>query len=193
MTKCFPSLFPQKNSLKLVLSNRKVMMADSNTFSSFSKKKIVDPETIGIKAAAIKAGHQTIATLNGSFDLLHAGHLHIIYEASKAADVLIMALNTDASIKGYKGPLRPLIPLEYRMQMIAALEFVDYVTWFNEADPRQILSKIQPDVHVNGAEYGANCIEAETVKSYGGEVLIVNLLPGLSTSQIITKIKSTCA
>lgn len=168
-------------------------MADSNTFSSFSKKKIVDPETIGIKAAAIKAGHQTIATLNGSFDLLHAGHLHIIYEASKAADVLIMALNTDASIKGYKGPLRPLIPLEYRMQMIAALEFVDYVTWFNEADPRQILSKIQPDVHVNGAEYGANCIEAETVKSFGGEVLIVNLLPGLSTSQIITKIKSTCA
>ncbi len=76
--------------------------------------------------------------------------------------------------------------------MMAALEMVDYVTWFDETDPRQILSRIKPDVHVNGAEYGENCIEAETVRSYGGKIHIVGLVPGLSTSQIIKKIVQTC-
>ncbi len=120
---------------------------------------------------------------------MHAGHLHIIYEASKAADVLIVALNTDRSIRQYKSPDRPLIPLEYRAQMMAALEFVDVVTWFDEVDPRQILSMIKPNVHVNGTEYGENCIEAETVRAFGGEIRIVELIPGLSTSQIIQKIQ----
>jgi bifunctional ADP-heptose synthase (sugar kinase/adenylyltransferase) len=72
--------------------------------------------------------------------------------------------------------------------MIAALEMVDFVTWFDETDPRQILSRIKPDVHVNGAEYGENCIEAETVRFFGGKIHSVSLVPGLSTSQIIKKI-----
>jgi rfaE bifunctional protein nucleotidyltransferase chain/domain len=103
-----------------------------------------------------------------------------------------MALNTDRSIKEYKSPLRPIIPLEYRYQMIAALEMVDHVTWFDETDPRKILARIRPDVHVNGAEYGENCIEADVVRSYGGRIHIVSLVPGLSTSQIIKKIVETC-
>lgn len=135
---------------------------------------------------------KTIATLNGSFDLMHAGHLEMIYQASLQADVLILALNTDRSIQQYKSPLRPIIPLEFRLRMMAALEMVDYVTWFDETDPRQILSLIKPNVHVNGAEYGENCIEAEVVKSYGGKIHIVSLVPGLSTSQIIKKIVDTC-
>lgn len=73
---------------------------------------------------------------------------------------------------------------------MAALEFVDYVTWFDETDPRRILSEIKPDVHVNGAEYGENCIEAPTVKQHGGTIHIVQLIPGLSTSHIIKKIIS---
>jgi D-glycero-beta-D-manno-heptose 1-phosphate adenylyltransferase len=72
---------------------------------------------------------------------------------------------------------------------MAALEFVDYVTWFDETDPRKILSLIKPDVHVNGAEYGENCLEAETVKALGGRIHIVELVPGLSTSQILQKIQ----
>jgi rfaE bifunctional protein nucleotidyltransferase chain/domain len=155
--------------------------------------KFLDPATLKERVVELKQGNQTIATLNGSFDLMHAGHLEMIYQASLQADLLILALNTDRSIQGYKSPLRPIIPLEYRLQMVAALEMVDYVTWFDELDPRGLLEKIQPDVHVNGAEYGDQCIEAEIVRSHGGRVHIVSLVPGLSTTEILKKIVLTCA
>jgi rfaE bifunctional protein nucleotidyltransferase chain/domain len=159
---------------------------------SLSLNKLIDPSLIEEKMAQLKQEGKTIATLNGSFDLLHAGHLQIIREASLQADVLVVALNTDQSIQQYKSALRPIIPLEYRLEMMAALEWVGYVTWFDETDPRMLLSRIKPDVHVNGAEYGSNCIEAETVASFGGRLHIVPLVPGLSTSQIIKKIVATC-
>lgn len=152
--------------------------------------KIIAPENLEKKIANIRTKGLSIATLNGSFDLLHAGHLHILYEASKQADVLIVALNSDQSIKQYKSVERPIIALEYRLKMMAALGFVTYVTWFDETDPRRLLRQIKPDVHVNGAEYGQNCIEAETVLQNGGKLHIVNLVPGLSTSQVLKKICS---
>ncbi len=152
--------------------------------------KQVPPEKLTETVAAIRKSGRTIATLNGSFDLLHAGHLKIIHEAKKQADCLIMALNTDRSIQDYKSPDRPLIALEHRLEMVAALEAVDYVTWFDETDPCKLLSVIQPDVHINGSEYGKDCIEADTVRKYGGKIHIVSLVPGLSTSQIIKKIQS---
>lgn len=154
------------------------------------KKKLIPHDQLSERVPLIRAGGRTIATLNGSFDLLHAGHLHIIYEASKAADILIVALNSDASIRQYKSPDRPLIPLQYRLEMMAAIGFVDYVTWFDETDPIRLLAEIKPDIHVNGAEYGAECIEAETVKAHGGRIKIVPLVEGLSTSAIIKKIRS---
>ena len=153
------------------------------------QKKLVEPAKLEEKIADLRAEGRTIATLNGSFDLMHAGHLYIIDEASKQADCLIVALNSDSSIKKYKGAARPIIPLAYRLQMMAALEFVDYVTWFDETDPCNLLSKIKPDVHVNGAEYGENCIEANTVKMHGGKIYIVPRIDGLATSHIIEKIK----
>ena len=163
------------------------------TFSEVIARKIIQPDRIEDAVSKMRADGKTIATLNGSFDLMHAGHLEMIYQASLQADVLIIALNTDQSIQGYKSPLRPIISLEWRLQMMAALEMVDFVTWFDELDPRQILSKIKPDVHVNGAEYGENCIEAEIVRESGGRIHIVSLIPGLSTSQIIKKVVDTCA
>lgn len=158
-------------------------------WSTAYRKKIIDPAQLKERVQALRQQGKTIVTLNGSFDLLHAGHLHIIYEASQLGDVLIVALNSDSSIKQYKSPKRPLIPLEYRMQMMAALEFVDYVTWFEETDPIRLLSIIKPDVHANGSEYGQNCIEADTVRQGGGKIHIVKLVPGLSTSSIIKKIQ----
>lgn len=161
-----------------------------NNWSDEYKKKTILPNDLEEKVAALKAAGKTIATLNGSFDLLHAGHLHIIYEASQVADILIVALNSDSSIQRYKDIKRPIIPLEYRLQMMSALAFVDYVTWFDETDPIALLKKIQPHVHVNGAEYGHECMEAETVKAHGGSIHIVNLVPNLSTSLILKKIAS---
>jgi rfaE bifunctional protein nucleotidyltransferase chain/domain len=155
------------------------------------QKKLVEPERLEETVAQIRSRKLTIATLNGSFDLMHAGHLYIIHEASKQADRLILALNSDASIRQYKSPDRPIIPLQYRLEMMAALEFVDYVTWFDETDPRALLAKIKPDVHVNGIEYGENCIEADVVKAGGGRLHLVDRIPSLATSSIIQKIKTT--
>ena len=164
----------------------------NKTFGEYVQSKLLSRDCLEGSIRFIRSNGGTIATLNGSFDLLHAGHLEMIYQASLQADVLIMALNSDASIKKYKSPLRPIIPLEYRVQMVAALEMVDFVTWFDETDPKGILEIIRPDVHVNGAEYGHDCIEAEVVRRNGGRVHIVSLVPGLSTTNIIGKIKETC-
>jgi rfaE bifunctional protein nucleotidyltransferase chain/domain len=169
------------------------MSHSQKNFEDYFSQKWIDPSKIEERVDNLKKNGKTVATLNGSFDLLHAGHLHIIYEASQQADVLILALNSDSSIKKYKSSLRPIVPLEYRLRMIAALGFVDYVTTFEEIDPCVLLNKIKPHVHVNGAEYGANCIEADVVKSHGGRLHIVELIPGLSTSVLIKKIVDTCA
>jgi rfaE bifunctional protein nucleotidyltransferase chain/domain len=152
------------------------------------QKKLLDPAQLEDRIAEIRSSRRTIATLNGSFDLLHAGHLFMIHQASLQADVLIVLLNSDRSIQQYKSAKRPIIPLQYRLEMMAALEFVDYVTWFEETDPRAILHRIKPDVHVNGAEYGDQCIEAETVRQNGGRLHLVERIAGLSTSAVIEKV-----
>lgn len=154
-----------------------------------SEKKLIKPSDLEKKVKEIKKSGRTIVTLNGSFDLLHAGHLQIIYEASLQGDVLIVALNSDDSIKKYKSENRPIIPLKYRMQQIAALEFVDFVTYFEELDPRVVLSIIKPDVHVNGKEYGLDCIEAKLVSENGGKIYLVDKFFSLSTTNIIEKIR----
>lgn len=160
------------------------------SWESEYKRKVIHPNQWKEKTSLFRENGYSIATLNGSFDLLHAGHLKIIYEASQQADILIVGLNSDTSIKQYKSLKRPIITLEYRLQIMAALEFVDYVTWFEETNPIRFLEEIRPNIHVNGQEYGENCIESETVKRYGGTIHIVDLKEGLSTSDIILKINN---
>ncbi len=154
---------------------------------SYLKEKLLHPEEL---VSWRKGVTGKLVTLNGSFDLLHAGHLYIISEAKKQGDLLLVALNSDASIVRYKGKHRPIIPLNYRLEMMSSLQFVDYVTWFEEDDPRDFLKLVRPNVHVNGADWGHNCIEAPVVKEVGGELHIVKLIPGLSTSKIIGRICS---
>lgn len=152
------------------------------------KQKVLLPENLLEQLAKEKQQGKTIVSLNGSFDLMHAGHLHILYEAASLGDILIVALNTDSSIQRYKDPRRPIIDLTNRVKMMAAIECVSYVTWFDETDPRALLEKIRPNIHVNGSEYGENCVEAPIVKKHGGIIHCVDLVPGLSTSAIIKKI-----
>jgi len=167
-----------------------MMKNQAKTWGKFVEQKVFDSKLLVQKLQPLRS-HQTIATINGSFDLLHAGHMYILYEASKQADILVVALNSDRSVQEYKGKTRPIIPLAERMQMVAALGFVDFVTWFNELTPCQLLEQIQPHVHVNGAEYGEDCVEAQTVKKYGGTLFLVPRIPALSTSQLISRIQ-TC-
>jgi len=126
-----------------------------------------------------------IVSLNGSFDILHEGHGKIIQEAKAQGDFLIVALNTDNSIRRYKGALRPLNSENARVRMMASYREVDAVTLFEEDTPIEILKLIRPHVHVNGSEYGENCIEAPLIKELGGRIHIVRLEEGFSTTNLL--------
>ncbi len=138
----------------------------------------------------LRAQSKRIVTVNGSFDLLHAGHLHILEEARKQGDVLIVGLNSDASVKRYKSADRPIIPEAERAAMLLALRCVDYVHVFDEEVPMPFLTEVKPDIHVNGSEYGADCIEAPLIRQYGGSLYVVEKIPGLSSSGILERIRS---
>lgn len=129
-----------------------------------------------------------IVTTNGAFDLMHAGHLHSLEQARKQGDVLIVCLNSDASIKRYKSVDRPIICEKERARLLEALSVVNYIVIFGEDDPREILSVIKPDVHVK-SKSGYKGIEREVVESNGGKIVLLDDVPGLSTTDIVTKIK----
>jgi D-beta-D-heptose 7-phosphate kinase/D-beta-D-heptose 1-phosphate adenosyltransferase len=153
--------------------------------------RLVQRRELALLADALRAKGKRIVTVNGSFDLLHAGHLHILREASRQGDTLIVGLNSDASIRTYKGADRPLIPQAQRAEMLLALRYVDYVHIFDESEPMPFLEEVRPDVHVNGAEYGEECIEAPVVKAHGGRLHLVDRIAGLSTSQLIAQLTTT--
>ena len=152
--------------------------------------RLVSRRELAPLAAALRSKGKRIVTINGSFDLLHAGHLHILREASRQGDVLIVGINSDSSVRELKGPERPLIPEAQRAELLLALRDVDYVHIFDETVPMPFLEEIRPDVHVNGAEYGEDCIEASLVRSHGGRIHLVDRIPGLSTSQIASQLSS---
>ncbi|MGH9387900.1 MAG: PfkB family carbohydrate kinase [Vicinamibacterales bacterium] len=139
----------------------------------------------------LRAYGKRIVTINGSFDMLHAGHLHILREARRQGDVLIVGLNSDRSVRANKGPDRPYVAEADRARLLLALKDVDFVHIFDELVPVAFLAEIEPDVHVNGAEYGAECVEAATVRAHGGRLHLVERLPGLSTTQLVDKIHSS--
>jgi D-beta-D-heptose 7-phosphate kinase / D-beta-D-heptose 1-phosphate adenosyltransferase len=155
--------------------------------------RLVPRHALAELATTIRAKGKRIVTINGSFDILHNGHLHILNQARQQGDVLIVGLNSDSSVKSYKGPSRPIVPERARAEMLLALRMVDYVHIFDETDPIAFLKEIKPDVHVNGSEYGENCIESETVKRGGGEIHIVDRIPGLSTSRLVDVLQSNAA
>ena len=153
--------------------------------------RVVERGQLAKLSADLRSKGKKIVTLNGSFDLMHAGHLYILEQARQQGDVLLVGLNSDASIQQYKGPDRPIIPQEYRARMLLALRTVDYVHIFDETVPMPFLEQVKPHVHVNGSEYGADCIEASTIKKHGGRIHIVEKIPGLSTSDILAKIRAS--
>lgn len=136
----------------------------------------------------VKKQGKKIVTYNGGFDVLHIGHVLSIQEAKAQGDILIIPLNSDSSIRLYKGPNRPILPQNERASMLAALEAVDYVTIFNEINPKKVLDAIKPDIHCNGSDWGKNCIERETVERNGGRIHILTWQKGYSTTDVIKQI-----
>jgi len=142
-------------------------------------------------AKELKNQNKTIVTCNGCFDILHIGHIKFLTEAKAQGDILIVGINSDSSVKENKGPERPINNENDRAQVLAAIKVVDYVTIFSEPTPIKLLETIKPNIHTNGEEYGEDCIEAETVKKHNGRIHLVKLKKGLSTTDIINKIKTS--
>ena len=141
-------------------------------------------------ADGLRARGRTIAFTNGCFDLVHVGHLESLRQAAAAADELIVALNSDASVRQLKGPGRPILPADARAALIAALRPVSAVTIFDEPTPLETILLIRPDVLVKGSEYAdADIVGAREVVAAGGRVVRVPMVPGWSTSQIIAAIR----
>lgn len=151
--------------------------------SDFSK--LVDNAQLAEHCKSVRRSGKRLVSLNGSFDIMHEGHLKILTEAKSHGDHLIVALNSDDSIKSYKSPNRPINQLKSRMLMMSSYSCVDTVTFFDEENPIEVLKQIKPDIHINGSDYGKDCIEAETVKENGGRVELVELMPGLSTTTLL--------
>ena len=136
----------------------------------------------------IKSKNKKIVMTNGCFDILHPGHIHLLRNAKKLGDILIVAINNDESVKALKGSSRPINKLVTRMENLRKLEFVDFVISFSDETPKKIIESISPDVLVKGSDYKINeIIGAEYVKSYGGTVKTIKMLDGFSTTNIINK------
>jgi len=134
---------------------------------------------------------RTVALANGCFDVLHVGHARYLEGAAAEADVLVVGLNADASVRRLKGEGRPVLPAEDRARLVAALRVVDHVVVFEEDDVRSLLLALRPDVHCKGTDYTADTVpERDTVRSYGGRVAIVGDPKDHDTRKLIARIRS---
>jgi rfaE bifunctional protein nucleotidyltransferase chain/domain len=136
---------------------------------------------------------RTVVWTNGCFDLLHPGHVRNLRAARALGDLLVVGLNSDASVRALKGPSRPILPQAVRAEMLAALACVDHVIVFDEGTPEAALRRLQPDIHCKGAEYapphGKPVPEAALVQSYGGNIAYLPQVPGFSTTALIRRIR----
>jgi len=133
----------------------------------------------------LKRRGKIVVTVNGSFDIIHPGHIDLLKQAKSKGDILIVFLNSDKSVRLYKGFLRPVNSEKARAEVLAAIKYVDYVATFDEINPKKILAEIRPDIHCNGSDWGKNCIEREVVEKYGGKIRVVKLKSGHSASALI--------
>lgn len=154
--------------------------------SEQSKSKILDRAGLRKQAQAWRAAGDRITLANGCFDLLHVGHVRYLQAAKAIGGRLVVAINSDDSVRSLKGEGRPLMPAEERAEILAALSDVDAVVIFPERDVRAIIREIQPDVQAKGTDYTAEGVpEADTVREYGGRVAIVGDPKDHSATEII--------
>ena len=144
-------------------------------------------ELVGTRAGWKDAG-KTVVLTNGCYDLLHPGHIRLLEKARSLGDILILALNSDDSVRRLKGPSRPLIPERERAEVALGLAAVDAVTLFDEDTPRELIAAVLPDVLVKGADWAHWIAGREEVEAAGGQVMALALEPGYSTTGIVEEI-----
>ena len=154
------------------------------------ENKIVNREQLKKELDRLRSKGKRVVFTNGCFDILHVGHARYLKEAKKTGDVLVLALNSDASVRAIKGETRPLIPEEERAYMVASLEAVDYVTIFSETTPLELIDYLMPDVLVKGGDWAEeNVVGRESIRKWGGKVVIIPEIKGASTTNIVEKIR----
>jgi len=149
---------------------------------------IAPRQTVAAEVRKLQSTGKTIVFTNGCFDILHAGHVDLLRRARALGDVLVIAINTDASIARLKGPDRPIISQNERAELLDGMEMVDFVCMFDEDTPLQAILEIHPDVLVKGADWTANIVGHSEVESWGGKVMALPLVPGSSTTGIIERV-----
>ncbi len=151
-----------------------------------SSQKIHNRSELASILQQAKADGDVVVTTNGCFDVLHLGHLRYLQAARQLGDLLVVAINSDSSVRQLKGENRPLVPEDERAEMLAGLECVDYVVVFPEETPISLLSKLKPSIHVKGGDYKLEqLIERDIVEANGGKVIVGLNVPGKSTTNLI--------
>ena len=153
------------------------------------KRKVKEKDDLCEILKGLKAEGKRIVFTNGCFDLLHIGHLRYLEKAKALGDILVVGVNSDASVQGLKGPRRPVLPLEERMELLSGLECVDYVVSFDEPTPLKLITVLKPHLLVKGGDWSKETIVGkEVVESLGGEVVALPFIEGTSTSRLIETI-----
>ena len=152
------------------------------------KSKIRSRRAMKTERARLKRAGKKVVFTNGSFDILHAGHVTYLEFARRQGDVLIVGLNSDSSVRRYKGDKRPINQQADRAKVLAALECVDYVVVFGEDEPAKLIGELVPDVLVKGADWAHYVSGRDVVEKNGGKVVLAKMVPGRSTSGMINRI-----
>ena len=152
------------------------------------ESKILTKAEMLTERARLKVDGKTLVFTNGAFDLLHLGHVSYLKFAREQGDALVLGLNSDASVKRYKGERRPIVTEPERAHMLASLECIDYVVVFDEDEPKELIGEILPDVLVKGEDWAHYVSGREEVEASGGKVVLAPLVKGRSTTNIIEKI-----
>ena len=154
-------------------------------------KKIHSLEQLATIIEERKHKGEKVVLANGCFDLIHVGHIRYLRESKEKGDILVVALNSDSSVRKLKGKGRPILQEQERVEIISSFEFVDYVTFFDELNVEKVLLTLKPDTHAKGSDYTQDTVpERETVKEYGGAIAITGGPKVKSTSQLIEEIAS---
>ena len=153
------------------------------------QSKIMDPQVLAGRLEGLRSAGKHVVFTNGCFDILHIGHVRYLYAARNRGDLLVVGLNSDQSVRLIKGKRRPIVAQDQRLEILASLQVVDYVTLFDEPDPLKLIQILKPTILVKGADWSADeIIGADFVKSRGGRVVRVPLVQGASTSSVIERI-----
>jgi D-beta-D-heptose 7-phosphate kinase/D-beta-D-heptose 1-phosphate adenosyltransferase len=157
-------------------------------------EKILTPDEARAVRERLRAQGRRLVFTNGCFDILHVGHVRYLQAARSLGDALLVAINSDASVRALKGDSRPVMNEGERAEMLAALDAVSYVTVFDAHSPRALIARLLPDVLVKGGDYGLDEIHGrEEVEAAGGRVLALPFVEGVSTTDIIERIRTSAA